>query len=103
MIEANPRLWGPSQLFVDSGVPLFEGFLCDNGFDVKLSEKYQSTYSRYFWSGGFIETMRKKKKLIFHDYLNETFEEEFALFFDADIYKRHDSINLYNNELSKLN
>ena len=31
MIEANPRFWGPSQLFVDAGINLFEAFLVDNG------------------------------------------------------------------------
>ena len=29
MIEANPRFWGPSQLFVDAGFNLFESFLFD--------------------------------------------------------------------------
>src|SRR5690606_1826134 len=31
MIEANPRFWGPSQLFVDAGVNLFEAFMFDYG------------------------------------------------------------------------
>ena len=30
MIEANPRFWGPSQLFVDAGTNMFESFLYDN-------------------------------------------------------------------------
>ena len=102
MIEANPRLWGPSQLFIDGGAPLFEGFLLDNGFDVELPEQKCSVEARYFWFGGFMETLQQKKKLAFHQYSQETFEEEFNRFFDVDVYKRSDSINLYINELCGL-
>jgi hypothetical protein len=102
MIEANPRLWGPSQLFIDGGAPLFEGFLLDIGFDVELPDQKYSVESRYFWFGGFMETLQQKKKLAFHQYPQETFEEEFNRFFDVDIYKRPDSINLYINELCGL-
>ena len=31
MIEANPRLWGPSQLILDAGMDLFHRFALDNG------------------------------------------------------------------------
>lgn len=102
MIEANPRLWGPSQLFIDGGAPLFEGFLLDNGFDVELPDQNSSGESRYFWFGGFMETLRQNKKLAFHQYSQETFEEEFNFFFDADVYKYPDSINLYINEFCRL-
>ena len=102
MIEANPRLWGPSQLFIVGGAPLFEEFLLDNGFDVELSDQNYSVESRYFWFGGLIETLQQRKKLAFHQYSQETFKDEFNRFFDADVYKRPDSINLYINELCGL-
>ena len=54
MIEANPRFWGPSQLFVDAKVNLFEAFLHDYNF---ISNKPPLVVSAlkdviYFWYGG---------------------------------------------------
>ena len=40
MIEANPRLWGPSQLILDSGMDLFQCFAYDNKLIKKIETKH---------------------------------------------------------------
>lgn len=53
MIEANPRLWGPSQLFVDAGVPLFKRFLEENGIPASgQSTQPEEPEAKYFWRAG---------------------------------------------------
>jgi len=47
MIEANPRLWGPSQLFVDNGVNLFEALLYDYGVINKKPTVLQNQNQNY--------------------------------------------------------
>ena len=49
MIEANPRFWGPSQLFVDARVNLFEALLYDIGL-VKETPSFEkrSKITKYF-------------------------------------------------------
>ncbi len=94
MIEANPRLWGPSQLFYDSECNFFEVMLLDNGFidtDVIFREKD----SMYFWNGGVQQTKNKGKELV---YLGVE-EKEICKFNDelinCEIYNRFDTKELY--------
>jgi predicted ATP-grasp superfamily ATP-dependent carboligase len=51
MIEANPRFWGPSQLFCDAGNNFFECMLADYGF-LKDEPDFKNDAAYYFWSGG---------------------------------------------------
>ena len=54
MIEANPRFWGPSQLFVDANYNLFNAFLndlYDVNYPIKIGELNKN--AKYFWSSGF--------------------------------------------------
>lgn len=53
MIEANPRFWGPSQLFCDANYNLFECMLFDYGFlqNKPILDEKRDAY--YLWSGGF--------------------------------------------------
>ncbi|EED30712.1 conserved hypothetical protein [gamma proteobacterium NOR5-3] len=55
MIEANPRFWGPSQLFVDAGVNLFVALLNDwLELDCTVERSSPDLGAKYFWSGGFL-------------------------------------------------
>lgn len=103
MIEANPRFWGPSQLFVDAEVNLFDDFLFDNG--VTKQKPFHSApkdEARYFWEGGIQETLNEKKRLSYHCYSEQEYEEEKSKWAKADVYNRKDTEGLYIKEMSKL-
>ena len=53
MIEANPRFWGPSQLFCDANYNLFECLLYDYGLLNHKPDLEHSNEAYYLWSGGF--------------------------------------------------
>ncbi len=56
MIEANPRFWGPSQLFVDAQHNLFINFLNDwLGVSYSVNTGIFNQSAKYFWMGGFVE------------------------------------------------
>jgi hypothetical protein len=74
MIEANPRLWGPSQLFIDAGVPLFEYFIRDQGFEIKNAMPFLPKEVYYYWNGGLIEDGRQQKQVVFHGFDAELFQ-----------------------------
>lgn len=100
MIEANPRLWGPSQLFVDANIPIFKGFLHDLGFNIKYSQR-KVTDVKYFWYGGLISNYRQNKKPVILD-LNFTDDEDvIEQWLEADIYDRIDTNAIYRNEIDE--
>lgn len=100
MIEANPRLWGPSQLFVDADVPILEFFLRDLGFDINIKNNKIKSNVYYCWCGGIKEMERKKRKTVILSKKNENkLLEDHRLFFENDIYKRKDTLELYIHEL----
>lgn len=88
IIEANPRFWGPSQLFVDCGVNLFEYFLKDYDFyigDLKTDPRQ----TLYFWNGGM------SSNVVYHNVKDFDFDE----YIKYDIYKRPDTMKIYKQEL----
>jgi len=99
-IEANPRLWGPSQLILDSGMDLFHRFMADYG--LLQSEKPDNAYKTnvpYFWSGGIFRDSKNKSNIVFHDdYTQNIFLQEYHLFFSSEIYLKEDTINIYLSE-----
>lgn len=99
MIEANPRLWGPSQLFVDSNVPIFEEFIRDRGFCINSSDR-EIKDSIYFWHGGIVEDNAKGKALSFHDFSSKELEHQMDLYLSNEIYRREDTQDIYNKENS---
>ena len=58
MIEANPRMWGPMQLVVDSGAPILEAFFDDIGVKQPFTRcEYAGPMddkASYYWSGGLL-------------------------------------------------
>ena len=90
MIEANPRFWGPSQLFVDSmSENLFSKFIQD-WCAAKTKSHTRSSHGRYYWHEGLIETIRNGEKPVFHNYTEEKFVEDLPKWLEADIYRRSD-------------
>lgn len=100
MIEANPRFWGPSQLFVDARNNLFESFLYDWG---QIKSKPRLTNSkkvfRYYWHGGVLSNQKEYKKLTFHNYSIEEYEIEKDSWYSVDVYNRNDTLGIYKKEL----
>lgn len=101
MIEANPRLWGPSQLILDAGMNLFDFFICDNEILEKcLSVQNYQENVFYFWSGGIVETQKKKEQIKFHNYTPTDFTKNYSEITKRDIYLKKDSIKLHIKENS---
>lgn len=100
MIEANPRLWGPSQLILDSHMDLFDRFACDFGFQEDFKTEQYEINTEYFWLGGIVETQRKHRDLAFHNgYSYESLGRDFGICLQYDIFNRPDSINAFIKEI----
>lgn len=98
MIEANPRLWGPSQLFVDSNVPIFNQFVKELGFKCKNAEDTKDAF--YFWYGGIIKDIfYSSNKLAFYNYDEEKLASNLDELLKHDIYKRNDTIKIFCKEV----
>lgn len=92
MIEANPRLWGPSQLFVDSmDLNLFDCFLADQGFNVRRTPKKMKN-CRYYWHEGFVKTLTTGAKPVYHNYTPQEFALDLPAWLEADLYRRKDTL-----------
>lgn len=103
MIEANPRLWGPSQLFVDAGNDFFNAFLHDYGFlDKPPNFKPSINKIKYFWFGGLLESYKNNNQPVFHNNNDSEFYSILDLWINSDIYKRTDTINIFKNEIKQL-
>ena len=101
MIEANPRFWGPSQLFVDAGMNLFEAFLHDYGLiDSSIIFKMKKTKARYFWFGGLINVIKNSNKPVFYNISENEFLTSLPEWLLNDIYRRNDTIDIFRKEVS---
>lgn len=98
MIEANPRFWGPSQLFCDADKNFFEALLSDYGFiDEFQWNNEEASDVKYYWSGG------KYNDCVWLIASKYEYEKHIEQFENADIYKRSDTMKLYQIEkLKKL-
>lgn len=100
MIEANPRFWGPSQLFVDAGINLFEAFLYDFGFIESYSKYIEpANNTKYFWYGGISDTIQKNERLTFHDYDEVDLVDSLHEWIKYDVYRREDTRNIFIKEV----
>ena len=105
MIEANPRLWGPSQLFVDAGIPIFEDFIVANGFEMEGQRpmSYNKEMVYYYWSGGLVEDTMSKGQIQFHEYNMEEYFHDYHKIMACEIYLREDTVNIFMDEQKQLN
>jgi predicted ATP-grasp superfamily ATP-dependent carboligase len=100
MIEANPRFWGPSQLFVDAKINLFEALLLDYDVITKTSELIQSLKpTKYFWYGGMVDAIKRHGNVVYHNYSKQQFDDEYNDWIAADVYSREDTEDLFKREL----
>lgn len=100
MREANPRFWGPSQLFIDAQMDFFQVFLHDYELvDSLPSFKEPSKKVKYFWFGGVNVTYKLGKSLTFHKADEETFLNSLPSWLESDIYRRPDTLNIFKNEM----
>ena len=99
MIEANPRFWGPSQLFVDSGVNLFEAFIEDNGLttDRPAADKFVEGVM-YYWLGGIRQEEKEGNRLDYHNYDEKRHKQELADWLKSDVYNRADTKKIFLEE-----
>lgn len=103
MIEANPRFWGPSQLFVDAEMNFFEAFLHDFGLLKQINISEESFHStKYFWFGGMQKYLDAFEKLVFYNYDLNLLFNEFWIFLRNDIYLREDTSNIFTKEVLNL-
>lgn len=98
MIEANPRLWGPSQLFCDAGCNLFEAFLNEYGFIKQLPERKINNEEKYLWSGGAKGALLEDKSCMWFGDGKIQVKENWPLFLKNDIYRREDTLNIFKRE-----
>lgn len=95
MIEANPRMWGPSQLLVDAETEFFETFLKDYGVIDSFSHKPINMEAKYYWGNGLENLNEPPTYLNGGEQIITTHIEEFRLY---DIYNRSDTVELYQKE-----
>ncbi len=102
MIEANPRLWGPSQLFVDAGVPIFEAFIKDQGFEIQINEVSEIKDVMYFWNGGMAEDHKHAKEIAYHEYTPDLLDDNLEKLLACEVYLREDTKDIFYNESKGL-
>lgn len=95
MIEANPRLWGPSQFFLDSGSLIFHQFATDIGFTVDKNKRI-SKEKLYFWAGGLGCEM---ERIALHNLDFKDFYYKYYDFLKNDIFLRSDTIEWFLHEI----
>ncbi|GHT81767.1 hypothetical protein FACS1894125_3230 [Actinomycetota bacterium] len=96
MIEANPRFWGPSQLFVDADVNLFANFLSDWGMLSSNSSTPSSKkgITKYFYGDGFPKDGDNiKVHQGFYDYYSnlKEFNDDLESWKIIDLYNKKDT------------
>ena len=96
MIEANPRFWGPSQLFVDANVNFFEAMLTDSGFNLSARKMpSQKRPTKYFWDDGYSFNDDHIQKIAFHNYSENRLRKSYDCWDQNNLFKRSDTLDLY--------
>jgi len=100
MIEANPRMWGPSQLMLDAGKNLFVSMIndyCD--LDLSINSKRINKKALYFWAGGFFSSFGEKDLTWYCE--KSYFARNIREFFQSEIYGRNDTVGIFNSEVAQ--
>ena len=96
MIEANPRFWGPSQLFCDYGYNFFEFMLYDYGLLAEFSTEKTNVKAKYYWGGGMQGHPELCVKHMDDEQLLNSGLRDFEYW---DIYNREDTKEVYTLEM----
>jgi len=103
VIEANPRLWGPSQLILDAGMDLFHRFMID--YKLLQADNINTVYKKdiiYYWSGGIFSDSKNKLKVVFYgDYNQSKFLQDYYSLFYSEIYLKEDTEKIFLSEHKK--
>lgn len=94
MIEANPRFWGPSQLFVDYGKNLFTHLLIDWGIIKTQNLDSSQGSTSYFWSGGIGKAKNGLQVLKYYDYSQDLLQQNWNVWLSNDVYNHEDTKKL---------
>jgi len=101
MIEANPRFWGPSQLFIDANINFFNCLLEDYGVlnkndvdNLKIDRDIM-----YFWDDGISENIDDRNEVSFYNYSAHDFKKNSALLNKIEVFNREDTIKLYKRDI----
>ena len=96
MIEANPRFWGPSQLFVDAGCNFFEYYLSEYGFiDGDVHENKYNMKACYYWHGG--TAYQQSGKPVFYNNYEKNYCNDVLELLKWDVYRKKDTEKLFLN------
>ena len=103
MIEANPCMWGPSQLMVDGGMNLLACLVNDYGSRECPLDSLRRSSDRglYCWTAGFFQSLATAGYVIC---LTESTAalEGFSSFLRNDIYFRSDTMGVFNQEMAGM-
>ncbi|GGK60389.1 MULTISPECIES: ATP-grasp domain-containing protein [Flavobacteriaceae] len=102
MIEANPRLWGPSQLILDAEMNLFDSFALDNELLKNVKKRNYKKDVWYFWSGGIVDTLYNKQELTYYNFKKKYFITNYQEILKNEIFLKPDTLNIYLKQ-NKLN
>ncbi len=100
MIEANPRMWGPSQLMIDAGTNLFISMLneyCYRNGSMQ-SMRVERKPALYFWISGFYKSLIENGYVTWHCDRNR-FVKRYQHFIKSDVYFREDTKDIFEKEL----
>lgn len=98
MIEANPRLWGPSQLIIDANMGLFDCFAYENNLINKMDIQEYKNDTMYFWQGGLTINRKDGVPLTYYNYTPDDFKKTHHELIQIEIYNKKDTIEIYNKE-----
>jgi len=100
-IELNPRLWGPSQLTVDSGSGILRAFIMENlsGSLPEAPGPERLRQSRYLWLGGIAQDISGGKKSKWHVDSHGPIAVEVLRNILHDVYLKPDAWLLFAREL----
>lgn len=104
MVEANPRFWGPLQFVVDNCPVLLEHFLCDQEIRLESSGLMGADSLAmprdYFWYGGYVGDKLGGRTPTFHEYDQETMNDELHRWLASDVFLQEDTIKLFRAEIA---
>lgn len=103
MIEANPRIWGPTQLMLNSHFNLLKCYT-EEYFEYKLSEAEFNSKNNalYFWFGGLVEAVLNEKPINWFASGKKMFFKNLPRLLFNDIYLQPDSFKVFFGEIFQL-